>query len=504
MKSTFPQSLPSRLAMDGWWLTAAPAGLAAPGPARPRARPAALWPAMATVLLVTWLTADPDPVLGLVLACLALITCLILTQPAPARARHTAAALAILVVLPLLEHRGPLALAFLHVGTAAAIIALKSGAPTLRNLTRLVIRAPFSFLRTAHDICGGLTGRVALARTFLTALVPLSFGLIFVSLFALANPLLEQALGHAFSSGILTVLSPAHLSTIALAALILGAAAAFTPEQPKARAATGRPAPDWLRPRPVALTLIAFNLLFAVQTGLDAAYLWGGVALPDHLTYAQYAHRGAYPLVATSLLAGVFIFAASAFDPPSRLNRRLLGLWIVQNLALLISAALRLNLYVDTYALTSLRLAAFIWMALTAGCLGLMLWRIHRAHSNRWLLRALGRATCVTLYGATFLNTPHIIASYNVTHSRELTGTGQPLDHAYLCLLGWHAKPAADRFNAANPAHPIACFSASGWRYTDAPQITDWRAWGFRDARLARYLAATQPPEATRADHPDR
>ena len=53
--------------------------------------------------------------------------------------------------------------------------------------------------------------------------------------------------------------------------------------------------------------LILFNALFAMQTLLDAAYLWGGAALPEGMTYAEYAHRGAYPLVATALLAGAIV-----------------------------------------------------------------------------------------------------------------------------------------------------------------------------------------------------
>ena len=49
-------------------------------------------------------------------------------------------------------------------------------------------------------------------------------------------------------------------------------------------------------------SLVVFNALFAVQTLLDVVYLWGGVRLPDGLSYADYAHRGAYPLIATALL----------------------------------------------------------------------------------------------------------------------------------------------------------------------------------------------------------
>ena len=50
-------------------------------------------------------------------------------------------------------------------------------------------------------------------------------------------------------------------------------------------------------------SLILFNLLFAVQTVLDIVYLWGNVALPADISYASYAHRGAYPLILTALIA---------------------------------------------------------------------------------------------------------------------------------------------------------------------------------------------------------
>ena len=43
---------------------------------------------------------------------------------------------------------------------------------------------------------------------------------------------------------------------------------------------------------------------------MDFVYLWGGKTLPDGMSYAEYAHRGAYPLIATALLAGAFVLVA--------------------------------------------------------------------------------------------------------------------------------------------------------------------------------------------------
>jgi hypothetical protein len=65
-------------------------------------------------------------------------------------------------------------------------------------------------------------------------------------------------------------------------------------------------------------SLILFNALFALQSALDLVYLWGGATLPDGMTYADYAHRGAYPLIATALLAASFALIAMRPGGPAK------------------------------------------------------------------------------------------------------------------------------------------------------------------------------------------
>ena len=110
-------------------------------------------------------------------------------------------------------------------------------------------------------------------------------------------------------------------------------------------------------------SLILFNFLFAVQTVLDVAYLWGNATLPADISYASYAHRGAYPLIVTALLAAGFVLAAMRPGGPaeqSRVIRPLVYLWVAQNVLLVLSSILRLDLYVQIYLLTWWRIAAFI------------------------------------------------------------------------------------------------------------------------------------------------
>ena len=66
---------------------------------------------------------------------------------------------------------------------------------------------------------------------------------------------------------------------------------------------------------------MALNALFAVQSSLDLTYLWAGVALPRGASYAEYAHRGAYPLVVTALLAAVIAIFAMRPNGPAENSR---------------------------------------------------------------------------------------------------------------------------------------------------------------------------------------
>ena len=138
--------------------------------------------------------------------------------------------------------------------------------------------------------------------------------------------------------------------------------------------------PDYLLGvQAMSRSLILFNALFALQSGLDLVYLWGGATLPDGMSHAEYAHRGAYPLIVTALLAAGFVLIAMRPGGPaeqSRLIRPLVLAWIGQNVLLVISSIFRLDLYVAAFSLTYLRLAAFIWMGLVAAGLLLILIQI--------------------------------------------------------------------------------------------------------------------------------
>jgi len=369
----------------------------------------------------------------------------------------------------------------------------------LLDAATLAFRGP---LRLARYVLDALRHMQILTPGWLGSLVawivPLVVFAVFLALFASANPLIEHQLIQIDLSALLeyllswrTMLWMLTLCTI-WPLIHRRVKPGRIVQQPGAIIAAEPSDLDFLLgDKAMVRSLVLFNALFALQTVLDLTYLWGGASLPDGMSHAEYAHRGAYPLIVTALLAAGFVLVAMRPGGPaehSKLIRPLVLAWTAQNVLLVISSIFRLDLYVAAYSLTYLRLAAFLWMVLVATGLVLMVIQIARRKSNGWLLSANAISLAVVLYGCCFINTPRLVASYNIGHSREIAGIGPNLDLAYLGSLGPQAEPALRPHLKQIPAlQSVICRYKP--RYTYLRSYRNWRGWSFRAWRLDRYLA---------------
>jgi Domain of unknown function (DUF4173) len=251
--------------------------------------------------------------------------------------------------------------------------------------------------------------------------------------------------------------------------------------------ATGSEFFELLGAAAILRSLLLFNLVFAVQSALDLIYLWGNVELPAGITYASYAHRGAYALILTALLAADFVLAAMRPGGPAgevKVIRPLVYLFVTQNILLVASSILRLVTY--------WRVAAFLWMLLVALGLVLILARIALERPNSWLIRANLIALTAVLYACSLTNFAAIIADYNVSHSREAAGKGVTIDMTYLFQLGPQALPAIDKALRLRAPDPLLLTRRDRLADEQARRMTSWRAWGFRSWRLQRYMTIPQ------------
>lgn len=417
-------------------------------------------------------------------------------------------ATAVIFALPLIEAPSLLGLGLAALGLSlAALIAARLMPGRLEQMPVTVVRfllpAPTTFVRDAKWL-GVFARQHSWQRAIvglLSWIVPLGLGFVFVLLFAAANPLIEVALSALRADSALDLFNP-----VRFVFWLIMAAAIWAVLRPKLlrRRNAGRETPmfahretAWFGQSAIRRSLIIFNALFAIETALDIAFLWGGMTLPNGMTHAEYAHRGAYPLIVTALLAGAFVLVAMRKQGPSHKSvviRSLVYAFIAQNVLLCLSAILRLELYVEVYSLTEMRLAAGIWMALVAAGLVFILLRIWWDKSNSWLVACNLVALIVVLYGAALMDFSAVIARFNMDHSAEISGTGLPLDFDYLEELGPSAIPTVDLFIRAQTPNSLSWNRAQYLReqleFDFRRAAADWRSWSWRTQRLVDYLSS--------------
>ncbi|WP_407116712.1 DUF4173 domain-containing protein [Bradyrhizobium sp. LMG 9283] len=475
-------------------------------PIRPSTLSAKLVMALLLAALADWLFYGQRIGLSLAIFAAAIACASLLANHATLNVRRAAigGAIVALGLAPAVEELNTLSFLILITALLVALLLATNPETTgladrARALRNFVL---FGFLRFFPDALQ-LFNLSAFTRSIALWLMPMVLSTVFVALFAAANPVIEQWVSLLNPKVILEYVS---VPRVLFWALMLTLVWPFIHVRWRRRKIAVAAATDVVESEPLALfvtaeflgsstilrSLILFNLLFAAQSILDGIYLWGHVALPANMTYAAYAHRGAYPLIATALLAAAFVLVAMRPGGPaekSNVVRPLVYLWVGQNVLLVASSILRLGLYVDIYMLTYWRIAAFIWMGLVALGLILIVARIALDRSNRWLVCANWIALTIVLYVVSLVNFDGFIADYNLTHSSEMSGKGVAIDANYLLTLGPQALPALDKVIAHRPGDD--CLARRRDRLVETQRLDlAWRAWSFRSWRLQRRLDA--------------
>jgi hypothetical protein len=186
-----------------------------------------------------------------------------------------------------------------------------------------------------------------------------------------------------------------------------------------------------------------FGVFVVVQFG----YLFGGgegIAATG-LPYSTYARQGYFQLVAVVGLAGALALAGILVAGRARSVRFVAMVLLLLTAAILVSAAVRLSLYLQAYGWTELRfyvLASIAWLAIGGGATIVLLAR----DRMRWVLHALAMAAIAVTIGVSALGPQAFVTSENV--ARVLDPSLVPpdgetgLDLGYLLTLDDDAVPA--------------------------------------------------------------
>ncbi|MFI5808022.1 DUF4153 domain-containing protein [Streptomyces sp. NPDC051561] len=275
-----------------------------------------------------------------------------------------------------------------------------------------------------------------------TAAIAAALLVVFGALFASADAAFAELLGKLVpeaevSDGPWRIL----LFALGLIGALAAARTAAAPHQwDKAKIAPGRERGrmEW------ALPLIVLNLLFAAFIAVQLTVLLGGyekVLEVTGLERAEYARQGFWQLLWATLLTLVVITFAKRWAPRSSardtvLVRSVLGVLCLLTLVVVASALRRMDLYVEHYGLTRLRVsvtAMEIWLGVV-----IVLIMAAGVFGGRWLPRAVAGSAAIAVLAFGFLSPDALVADRNVARFEEQ----KVIDVAYFQDLSADAVPA--------------------------------------------------------------
>jgi hypothetical protein len=436
---------------------------------------------------------------------LALIGAAVATHPALRRSRTALSLtlLAFLFALVQVETVSLLAWALYWLALMLAVMACRAGGrpdawPWLQRLVPAGFYALVKPILDARRLWRALPRArlIRLDSLWQVLILPLVGGALFLLLFTVANPVIRMTLGR---------LTWPDIDLLRLAVWGFALIVAWCVLRPpfRRRPRLKRLPATWTPPvasnAAILLSLVVFNALFALENGLDLAFLWSGAPLPGKVTMADYAHRGAFSLIVAALLvAGFVLVALDPRSPTARVKgmRPLVVVWIGQTVFLVASSILRTWDYVQSYSLTGLRICALAWMGLVAVGLVLVCWRLLRGRTSAWLLNANLAAAGVVLAVISAVDVNALSAEWNVRNAREVGGAGVELDLCFLARNGESALvPMAELLRRPIPDALRVRVADALWRSLKAAREdeADWRSWTWRRVRrLDRVEALTR------------
>lgn len=277
---------------------------------------------------------------------------------------------------------------------------------------------------------------------------------------------------------------------LGLLALVGALAAAYTAAAPVGwdrvivRPGKARGRLEW------ALPLVVLNLLFAAFLTIQLTVLLGGydkVMAETDLSYSEYARQGFWQLLwATVLTLGVIALALRWAPRGGTRDRTLvrcvLGTLCFLTLVVVASALRRMDLYVDAYGLTRLRIsvaAVELWLGVI-----LVLIMAAGVFGPRLLPRAVAASAAVGVLAFGLISPDGLIAEQNVQRYRN----AHSIDIEYLKGLSADAVPALDTL-----PEPLRSCALQDIQRTLRGSDEPWYATSWGEARARDILGDWDP-----------
>ncbi len=243
-----------------------------------------------------------------------------------------------------------------------------------------------------------------------------------------------------------------------------------------------------------SILLGSVNVLFFVFILVQLAYLFGGETniSAQGFTYAEYARRGFFELIAVAIISLLLLLTAEKYIAKKETGhvlgfKILSGALVVQVILIMASALTRLSLYEEAYGFTTLRLYSHGFIFLLAVTFCLLLYKIYKDKRENAFAFRVFISIALFLAVMNFLNPDAFVARRNI---ERFAVTGK-LDVYYLSRLSEDAIPDTVRVLSISNEDLRKSFARElYWRAQDSgsPYFSKWQSLNISRMRAEKIL----------------
>lgn len=379
-----------------------------------------------------------------------------------------------------------------------------------------LITFPFEGIGEFFNFLGKLlssTGETKLNKRPVTPIVRgtiLSLPILFVFLLLLssADLVFRRLVGSIFDFNLSPELVFRTLLVLFVASLFLGVyALLFTSTKSKTK--------QELKQKQMSLGSIesyivlgSVSVLFLIFVLIQLSYLFGGQGLIESTgyTYAEYARKGFFELIAVAVISLGLLFAMNHLTVRQTLKQKVIFMWlsgllIIEVLIIMLSAHSRLSLYEQTYGFTELRLYSHIFIAWLAVVFVMLLAHIMLERRENKLAFQVFLTLIAFMALTNLINPDAFVARQNI---ERLHNTGK-IDLGYLYGLSNDAVPEITRL--LDDSNETTRKSVSGYLYNEkqalAQRDKSWQSFNISRTNAVNILNKTSDKLEPNESSPD-
>lgn len=242
----------------------------------------------------------------------------------------------------------------------------------------------------------------------------------------------------------------------------------------------------------VTTILILIDALYVFFIAIQFSYLFGSLTdgLPHNFTYAQYARKGFFELVAVTLInLGILIgninYVKASGSKIDKVVKVLNTTLVISTFIMLLSAHIRMSLYEEAFGFTYLRVLTHAFMGYLFVLFVVSLAKIWRQTIP--LLKSYIVISIVAYSLVNYINVDRLIVKNNI----ERYNKGNSIDTSYLTTLSYDAVPLLVDFMNSTPDQKLASQLKNGLQYKKGvlERETPWQSFNISKYRAKKVLS---------------